>query len=91
VYLRRMGAAEWSNLPLSHSPDVGRGIGVADLAYAAVCGRPPRANGDMAYHVLEIMESFDEASQNGRHMQLESRCERPSLLPLGLLPGQLDA
>jgi predicted dehydrogenase len=91
VYLRRMGAAEWSELPLSHSADVGRGIGVADLAYAAVCGRPHRANGDMAYHVLEIMEAFEEASQNGRHVQIESRCKRPSLLPPSLLPGHLDA
>lgn len=90
VRLRRMGEAEWSEVPLTHSADVGRGIGVADMASAMQSGRPHRANGDMAYHVLELMEAFEVSSQSGRHIQVESRCERPLPLPLGLLPGQLD-
>jgi predicted dehydrogenase len=90
VRLRRAEAEQWSEIPLSHSADVGRGIGVADLAYALAAGRPHRASGDMAYHVLEIMEAFEESSQNGRHIQIESRCERPAPLPLSLIAGQFD-
>lgn len=91
VYVRRAGAKEWTEIPLSHSADVGRGIGVADLAYALVYGRPHRANGDMAYHVLDLMEAFAEASHQGHHLEIESRCERPAPLPLGLMARQLDA
>jgi predicted dehydrogenase len=91
VYLRRATAKEWSEVPLSHSAEVGRGIGVADMAYALAHGRPHRANGDMAYHVLDLMQSFDEASQQGQHLEIQSRCEQPAPLPLGLLPRRLDA
>jgi predicted dehydrogenase len=91
VRIRRAKAEAWSEIPLSHNAEVGRGIGVADLAYALVYGRPHRANGEMAYHVLDIMQAFEEASQNGRHVEIESRCERPAPLPPGLLARHLDA
>lgn len=91
VRLRRMGETDWSEMPLTHSAEVGRGIAVADMAYALQSGRPHRANGAMAYHVLELMESFEESSQSGRHIQIKSQCERPLPLPVGLRSGQLDA
>ena len=91
VRIRQAKAEAWSEIPLSHSAEVGRGIGVADLAYALVHGRPHRASSEMAHHVLDIMQAFEEASQAGRHVEIESRCERPAPLPLGLLPRQLDA
>ncbi len=90
VKVRRAGASEWSDVPLTHSDKVGRGIGVADLAYGLVNGRPHRANGAMAYHVLDLMQSFEESSDSGQHVMIESRCERPALLPLGLMAGRLD-
>lgn len=91
VRLRRMGETEWSEVPLTHSADVGRGIGVADMAHALQSGRSHRASGAMAYHVLELMEAFEESSQSGRHIQIKSQCERPLPLPVGLPVGQLDA
>ena len=42
-----------------------RGIGVADMAEAIRQGRQHRANGEMAYHVLDIMHAFHEASDHG--------------------------
>jgi predicted dehydrogenase len=81
---------EWRDVPLTHSADVGRGIGPADMAYAIRSGRPHRANGDMALHVLDIMEAFNEASQSGKHIELTTTCEQPAPLPMGLLPGTLD-
>jgi predicted dehydrogenase len=81
---------EWRDVPLTHSADVGRGIGPADMAYAIRSGRAHRANGDMALHVLDIMEAFDEASQSGKHVELATTCAQPAPLPMGLLPGTLD-
>lgn len=77
-------------LLLTHSSKVGRGIGVADMAYAITFGRPHRASGEMAYHVLDIMQAFGESSESGRHIEITSRCSRPAPLPLGLMEGELD-
>jgi predicted dehydrogenase len=90
VRLRKARESEWIEVPLTHSAEVGRGIGVADLAYSIVSGRPHRANSDLAYHVLDAMCSFDEAGKSRRSLDLASTCARPDALPLGLPPGQLD-
>jgi predicted dehydrogenase len=60
-----------------------RGLGVADMAAAIQADRPHRANGEMAFHVLDLMSSFDEASVAGQHINIASRCERPAPLPTG--------
>jgi predicted dehydrogenase len=91
VRLQRAGKKEWQDIPLAHSSDVGRGIGLADMAYAITSGRPHRAGGDLAYHVLENMESLLRASDEGRYLPIESTCARPQPLPLGLPPGALDS
>ena len=90
VLVRRANAKEWSEVPLTHSDEVSRGIGVADMAYGIVHDRPHRVNGDLAYHVLDLMAAFDDASNNNAHVKIESTCDRPAMLPMGLLPGTLD-
>ena len=91
VRIRKPGAKEWNEVPLSHGyAENSRGIGVADMAYALRSGRPHRASGDLAYHVLDIMHAFHDASREGKHIELESHCERPAALPLGLRQGILD-
>ena len=78
-------------MPLSHGyTATSRGIGVADMAYALRTGRPPRAGGALALHVLDIMHAIHEAAATGRHVELTTTCERPAPLPLGLLHGELD-
>jgi len=76
--------------PTHPNADVARAIGVADMAYALRSGPPHRATGELAYHVLDAMHAFHEASASDRHVRLESTCERPSPLPLGLRDGILD-
>jgi len=85
VRLRRLGQPEWREMPLTY-PRTGneRCLGVADLAYALRTGRPHRANGTMAYHVLDAMHGVLQASSSGQHAELTSTCERPAPLPAGL-------
>jgi len=88
VWLAKDG--EWRDIPLTHSSDIGRGTGVADMAYALQSGRPHRASGDLAFHVLDVMCAFDESSKQGQHIDISSTVARPQAIPLGLLSGMLD-
>ena len=67
-----------------------RGVGVADMATAIRNGRPHRANGEMAYHVIDIIHAFHDASKENRHIELTSTCTRPAPLPLGLADWTVD-
>ncbi|MEQ8676618.1 MAG: Gfo/Idh/MocA family oxidoreductase [Aggregatilineales bacterium] len=82
---------EWTEVPLTHSDQVGRGIGVADMAYALNSGRKHRASGALAFHVLDVMQTLEESSAQEKHLYLESPVARPPALPIGLAEGQLDA
>jgi len=77
VTLRRR-EAEAQEIPLPAGfPAWGRGLGVAELAQAIREGRPPRASGDLMYHVLDIMHSLHDSSREERHLHLDSGCPRP--------------
>ena len=92
VRVRRLGAKEWNDVPLTHGfAENSRGIAVADMAYAIRNDRPHRANGDLAYHVLEAMHGFHDASDQGRHYVMQSRCDRPAPLPMHLPKDDLIA
>ncbi len=85
------GVTSEKEVPLTHGyAEQSRGIGVADMAYALRTGRPHRANGDLMYHVLDVMHSFLDSSEAGAHVAVASTCPRPASLPLGLLHGFLD-
>ena len=89
--LVKRGRGEWAEVPLTHGyTESSRGLGVADMAYALRSGRAHRASGRLAYHVLDLMCAFQEASDSDRHVSLESTCERPAPLPLGLRHGEVD-
>lgn len=91
IHVRRAGAGEWTAMPLSHIYAEGnRGIGIADMAYALRSGRPHRASGDLAFHVLDIMDTLLESSLAGEYLDLQTTCERPAMIPVGLRQGTLD-
>jgi predicted dehydrogenase len=91
VRIRRSGIKEWSEVPLTHGYVTNsRGLGLADMAHAIDSGRPHRAAGEMAYHVLDAMQATLEAAECGSRIELKSSCERPAPLPLGLVEGVLD-
>ena len=82
---------KWTEVPLTHGyAEVSRSTGVADMAYALRHGRDHRASGLLAYHVLDLMQAFHDASNEDRHIEMESTCERPAPLPVGLKAGTLD-
>ncbi len=92
IQIKRAGDEEWEEVTINRAyGENTRGIGVADMACALQSGRGHRANGDMAYHVLDVMHAVHEASERGQHIAVESRCERPSPLPEDLQKGELDA
>ncbi|MFN2217954.1 MAG: Gfo/Idh/MocA family oxidoreductase [Anaerolineae bacterium] len=91
VRLRRLDESDWREMPLTHvHTGNDRGLGAADLAYALRTGRPHRANGQLAYHVLDAMHAVLEASNCGQHVELTSTCERPAPLPAGLPEYNLE-
>lgn len=82
VLIRTRDCKTWKEVPLTHKyHENSRGLGVADMAYALRTGRTHRANGRLAYHVLDAMHAFHEASEQGRHVVLQSTVERPAPLP----------
>ncbi len=85
IRIRRAGAKDWADVPLTFGyAENGRAVGLADMAQALRTGRPHRASGDLAFHVLDVMESIHDASREERYVHLEAALDRPAPLPLGL-------
>lgn len=57
-----------------------RMLGVTDLVNAQHAKTAPRASGELALHVLEIMEAILAAGQGGEPVRLESNVQQPDLL-----------
>ncbi|TQM12012.1 Gfo/Idh/MocA family protein [Pseudonocardia kunmingensis] len=55
----------------------GRGHGLADLALALADDRPHRAGDELGLHVLEIMESVQQAADDHTSVELTTTCHRP--------------
>lgn len=82
VLLKRKGAKEWEDAAIEHRwVENSRGIGVAEMAEAMRAGRPHRASGELAYHVLDLMHAFHDSAREGRRIAMDSTCERPAPLP----------
>ena len=85
IRLRRAGEDEWEDVAITFPyAENSRALGLADMAAGLDADRPHRASGDLAFHVLEIMEGIHVSSDKGRHVELKSPAERPAPLRLGL-------
>jgi hypothetical protein len=60
------------------------------MAYAILNDRPHRCNGDLALHVLEVMEAFETASKSGQIVKIKTRVERPAPLKESLKRGKIS-
>jgi predicted dehydrogenase len=86
VRLKNNNHDEWLEIPLScSSVEPGRGLGPAEMALAIAENRPHRANGQIAAHVLDVMQSIHESAETGRHLSIHTTCEQPTLLEENLL------
>ncbi|NOJ61123.1 Gfo/Idh/MocA family oxidoreductase [Arthrobacter sp. 260] len=78
--------AGWAILPVSAGyHDAGRGYGVADMAQTPE-GQEHRANGDLAFHVLDVLESLLESAGSGTSVTVGTTVRRPSAVPLTGVP-----
>ena len=90
VKLFKLGEDDWQEAELTHRYAAqSRGIGVADMAHAICDNRPHRCAVEQAYHVLEIMLSFEKSALEGRTIELESTCAQPAAFPADLPVGVL--
>ncbi|MBH5335905.1 Gfo/Idh/MocA family oxidoreductase [Streptomyces pactum] len=88
VRLCRAGETRWRPVPVAGGyRDGGRGIGVADMAEAIARGTAHRADGELAHHVVDIMECLLAAAETGSARTVHSTCERPAPVALDARPG----
>lgn len=91
VHVRKPGDEDWTEVALSHGNEgQSRGIGLGDMVSAMNSGRAHRASAAQANHVLDCMNGAIEASDLGRHVEIQTTCERPAPLPAGLADGEFD-
>jgi predicted dehydrogenase len=79
------GAQDWETLATA-TQSSSRGIGALDMARAIRENRPHRAQGELAYHVLDIMVSTAESSEYGEYVPVQSTVQPAPLLPDGWDP-----
>ena len=82
VRMRRRGESDWTDVPLTHAhAEESRGIGLQDMVRAEREGGAHRASGELALHVLEIMERSIDSSDAGRRLKVASRVASPDPMP----------
>jgi len=87
------GGGTWEDLPTEDrlygqinwpyaAPDRAnyRMLGIADLAAGLAVGRPPRASGSLALHVLDILEAILTSGETGAPVLLTTTVRQPQVL-----------
>lgn len=84
VMICARGADDWTTVPSTGST-ASRGAGVLEMARALRAGRPHRAQGELAFHVLDTMASIAESIDTKSFVDVES-----STAPVPALPEEWD-
>jgi predicted dehydrogenase len=84
-------AEQWEDVPVTqpYADANYRSLGVADMALGILKDRPHRCSGELALHVLEVLEAFEVASKAGAPVKIRSRAERPAPLAKSLRGGRI--
>lgn len=96
VWFRRRADSRWEFQPrLTNRPEQWlvaenrhgynanyRGLGLRDLAQASVENREPRANGKLAFHILEALIAIEESARNRTFQEISSTVKRPDPMPI---------
>jgi predicted dehydrogenase len=81
VLVRRPNG-ETAAMPLTHGfTDNCRGMGLSDMAHGLETGEKHRADGGLAYHVLDVMSGILDSAARSEIRRIESSCDRPEPLP----------
>jgi predicted dehydrogenase len=80
IAIRRRDAEDWETVATTTAQS-SRGTGVLDMARALREGRPHRAQGLLAYHVLDTMIAIAESVESRAFVEVESSVDKPQLLP----------
>ena len=92
VQIFTAGAKDWTLATEAGGyREAARGYGVSDLASALTSGTAHRANGEIAYHVLDVMETILTAADSGNAAGVASSCDRPPAVPFGSRPDDPSA
>jgi predicted dehydrogenase len=91
VKIAKPRAEAWEDVPvtLPYADANYRSLGVADMAHAILANRPHRASGELALHVLEVMEAFEVASKEERVVDIKTTTSRPAPLAESMQDGKL--
>jgi predicted dehydrogenase len=84
VQIRRRGATATETIERTVATS-SRGTGVLDMARAIREDRPHRADGALAYHVLDVMTAIGESAESGEFVRVAS-----TVVPADLLPPDWD-
>jgi predicted dehydrogenase len=80
VAIRRRGSSATETVARTQAVAT-RGTGVLEMARAIRENRPHRADGALAYHVLDVMAAIGEAAETGAFVPIESTVAVADLLP----------
>jgi predicted dehydrogenase len=78
--LRRAGDEDWTTVEMSGA-ESGRGVGVLEMARAIRSGRPHRADGAAALHIVEVMTALLQAAEQHAFVPVTSTLTVPEPLP----------
>ena len=65
----------------AEGPGMTRGLGVVELARAIRAGVPERANGELALHVLDVMQSTEQSAESGESITMVTTASQPEPMP----------
>ena len=54
-----------------------RGVGLADMIHSIEKKEKHRCNGELALHVLDLIESTIQAAETGHEITLQTTCSKP--------------
>jgi len=89
VHLQRKDQTKQEVSPSHIYAEPSRSVGLADMADAIQSGRAQRCSGELAYHVLEVMDALQRSAQEGQFIDIQSTVDRPEAMRMGLVDGQI--
>lgn len=79
VRLYRPETGAFKEIPLIFDyQENSRALGLVDMAKGIQSKKDFRTSSKLTYHVLEVMSAFEQSAQEGKHILIESKVERPA-------------